>query len=169
MHKLKILCLLLPCLLAACALGDVPNSMPIPPVTLVPPATLTFEGNCEANAELDHWLQSSSFLAADFLTEINTAAALDRGEMYEPVLRLASLRDQLNRAPAPDCAHVVHELLSVAMSAGVDAFQAYVNGDTSELGTTIADVSNQIETVMAMQQELIARLEEQYRQEQTQP
>jgi hypothetical protein len=158
----------LPLLLAACALGDTPSPTPAPPITLAPPPTLTFSGNCESTPELDHWLQTTSFLAADFLTLVNDTAALDPGQMYDSVLRMAALRDQVSLTATPDCAQVVQELLNSAMSVAVDTFQTYANGQSSELGTEVANVSNQIETVMAMQQELIARLEAQYREEESQ-
>jgi|FLYN01.1.fsa_nt_gi hypothetical protein len=167
----RIFCYLpLLALLTACALGDTPSSpTPAPPITLAPPPTLTFSGNCESTPELDHWLQTTSFLAADFLTLVNDTAALDRGQMYEPVLRMAALRDQVSLTATPDCAQVVQELLNAAMNVAVDTFQAFANGESTELGTTVAQVSDQLETVMAMQQELIARLEAQYRAEQAQP
>lgn len=160
--------LLLPLLLAACALGDTPNPTSAPPITLAPPPTLTFSGNCESTPELDNWLQTTNFLVSDFLTLINDTAALERGQMYESVLRLAALRDQASLTATPDCAQVVQELLNAAMNVAVDTFQAYVNGESPDLGKTVADVSNQLETVMAMQQELIARLETQYQQQQSQ-
>lgn len=156
-------------LLAACALADSPTPTAVPPITLAPPPTLTFSGNCESTPELEHWLQTTSFLAADFLTLVNDTAAMERGQMYEPVLRMAALRDQVSLTATPDCGQVVQELLNAAMSLAVDTFQAYVNGESPDLGKTVADVSDQIETVMAMQQELIARLEAQYRREQAQP
>ncbi len=161
--------LLLTPLLAACALQDAPAPSPAPPITLAAPPTLTFSGNCESTPELDHWLQATSFLAADFLTLVNDTAALDRSAMYESVLRMAALRDQTSLTVTPDCAQVVHELLNAAMNVAVDTFQAYSNGESPDLGAAVADISNQIETVMAMQQELIARLEAQYLAEQTQP
>ncbi len=160
--------LLLPVLLAACALGDNPSPTPPPPITLAPPPTLTFSGNCESTPELNHWLQTTTFLAADFLTLVNDTAALEPGQMYESILRMAALRDQVSLTATPDCGQVVQELLNSAMNVAVDVFQAYANGQSSELGTSVADVSNQLETVMAMQQELIARLEAQYRQEEAQ-
>jgi hypothetical protein len=159
--------LLLTPLFAACALQDAPAVPTAPPITLAAPPTLTFSGSCDLTPELDHWLQSTTFLASDFLTVVNDTAALDRSQMYESVLRLAALRDQTSLTPTPDCAQVVQELLNSAMNVAVDTFQAYSNGEAPDLGTTVADVSNQIETVMAMQQELIARLEAQYRAEQT--
>jgi len=165
----KYLFLLVLPLLAACALADTPTLSPPPPITLVPPPTLTFSGNCDSTPELDHWLQTTSFLAADFLTLVNDTAALDRSQMYEPVLRMAALRDQTSLTPTPDCAQAVQELLNSAMNVAVDTFQAYANGKALDLAARAADVSNQIETVMGMQQELITRLEAQYRQEQMQP
>jgi hypothetical protein len=161
--------LLLPLLLAACALGDSPSPTPPPAITLMPPPTLTFSGNCESTPELDHWLQATSFLAADFLTLVNDTAALEPPQMYESVLRMAALRDQVSLTATPDCAQVVQELLNSAMNVAVDTFQSFANGESPELGTSVGDVTNQIETVMAMQQELIARLEGQYRQAEAQP
>jgi hypothetical protein len=148
--------LLLVPLLVACALQDTPTVSPPPPIT-------------DSTPELDHWLQATSFLAADFLTLVNDTAALDRSAMYESVLRMAALRDQTSLTATPDCAQVVQELLNAAMNVAVDTFQAYSNGESPDLGAAVADVSNQIETVMAMQQELIARLEAQYLAEQSQP
>jgi hypothetical protein len=159
---------LLPALLASCALGDTPSPTAVPPITLAPPPTLTFSGNCESTPELDQWLQATSFLAADFLTLVNDTAALDRAQMYDSVIRMAALRDQVSLTTTPDCAQVVQELLNAAMNVAVDTFQAYSNGESSELGDSVANVSNQIETVMGMQQELIARLEAQYRAEEAQ-
>lgn len=165
---LKRLSFTLPLLLAACALGDVANPTPIPPITLAPPPTITFQGSCDATPELDRWLQTTFFLAGDFLTEMNNVAALERAQIFDGVLRLAAIRNQVSLTPTPDCAQAVQELLSAAMNTAVDTLQGYVNGDIQELGSTIADVSNQIEVVQAMQQELMARLEAQY-QEESQP
>ena len=166
--KVRLYVFILPVLLAACALSDTPSPTDVPPITLAPPPTLTFSGSCESTPELDHWLQTTSFLAADFLTLVNDTAALDRAQMYDSVLRMAALRDQVSLTATPDCAQVVQELLHTAMNVAVDTFQAYSNGESGELGNAVGTVTNQIETVMGMQQELIARLEAQYRAEETQ-
>ncbi|NWG16585.1 MAG: hypothetical protein HXY41_08120 [Chloroflexi bacterium] len=163
MFWLKKIALLLPLLLAACAIGDTGNPTPAPPVTLMPPSEITFQGSCTATRELEMWLQVTTRLATDFLAAMNNAAAMNRADMREAVFTMAALRDSAHQATTPDCAVDAEILLSDAMNKAVLAFQAVVNGDRPDLGNTVAEVNDQIEQVIAIQNELILRMETQIR------
>lgn len=163
MSWFKKFALVLPLLLAACAIGDAGNPTPAPPVTLIPPPEITFRGNCAATRELEMWLQVSTRLATDFLATMNNAAAQNRAEMREAVFTMAALRDSAHQTTTPDCAVDAEILLSDAMNKAILAFQAFVNGDRPDLGNTVAEVNDQIEQVIAIQNELILRMETQIR------
>jgi len=150
--------------LSACSIGDSPEAMmtQVPPVTLNPPPTTVFAGNCELTPDLNAWLQNSVFIRRDFLDSLYGAALMQPVEMRNEVLRMASLRDQMSLLPAPDCAADAHLIMVAAMTQAVDAFQAFANGDSQSLGNTVVDVRAQIDTAIAIQDELTLRLEQQY-------
>jgi hypothetical protein len=156
-------------MLAGCAIGDSPQALmtQLPPVTLNAPPTTMFAGNCELTIDLNNWLQNSVFIRRDFLDSMYGAALMNQVEMRNEVIRMAALRDQMSLTPAPDCTADAHLILVNAMTQAVDAFQAYANGDAPDLGNTIVDVRSQIDTVIAVQDELTLRLDQQYQATQT--
>ncbi|HEX2906412.1 MAG TPA: hypothetical protein VHO69_06090 [Phototrophicaceae bacterium] len=172
MSVTKKLVLLLPLLLlalAACAAAGVSvTDTPLPPLTLQPPPKITFSGACSLTSDLEAWLQTTSQLASEFLTQMTNAAAQERAAMRETVLTMAALRDSAHLIATPDCALETEIMLSDAMNQAVDMFQAYVNGDRVDLGNTVADVTDRLERVIAQQAELALQLEAQFRQEQAQ-
>jgi hypothetical protein len=155
--------------LAACAIGDSPEAMLTqrPPVTLNAPPTPIFEGSCDLTADLSSWLQNSVFIRRDFLDSMYGAALMNQLEMRNEVIRMAAWRDQLSTIPAPECAVEAHLILLGAMTQAVDAFQAFANGDSPDLGTTVVDVRAQIDTVTALQDSLTLQLDQQYQATQT--
>lgn len=161
----QVILIFSPLLLAACALGDVVDPTPAPPITLVAPPTLVFSGDCEVTSELDGWLQNTSYLAETFLTEMNTAAAQEQGQLFNAVVRLAQLRDATNGTATPTCAVEAQLKLVDAMTVAVNTFQAYGNGDLLDLGNTVAEVNSQIDQVIAIQNDLMQQLEAQYQQQ----
>jgi hypothetical protein len=166
MLKMKhVLFLLLPSILAACALGDVADATTLPPITLAPPPALNLEGSCDDTKPLETWLQITSELRANFQTQMNAAAAKNKGGMYGDVITLAALRDSAFDVPTPDCAAEVGIKLSDIMSQAVVAFQMFVNGQTSELNSTITDLNGQLDEVTGLQDELVDRLNTQFQQQ----
>jgi len=166
MLKLKpVLFILLSSIITACALGDVSNATPPPPITLAPPPALNLVGTCDETKTLENWLQVTSELRASFQTQMNATAAKSKAEMYADVLELAALRDSSFEVATPDCAAETGIKLSDAMSQTVTAFQMYVNGDTPDLGNTIADMNGQIDQIAAMQNDLIDRMNTQFQQQ----
>lgn len=157
----RIILLMLPVMLAACALGDVSNPTPAPPLTLMPPPELRFEGDCNYTPSLEMWLQITTRLANDYLQLIKEAAVKNKAEMREAVLTLASLRDTTNQAVTPECAVDAQIILSDAMNTGVTTLQAYINGDRADLGSVVNDVTAQLEQAITIQNELILRMETQ--------
>lgn len=152
--------------LTACALGDVDRPTPPPPITLAPPPTALFEGQCAQTPALDAWLQgTATFLVPEFTAALTEAARQSSAQAYNSVLRMARLRDAANGRPTPDCATELQLILMDAMNTAVDRFQAFANGETVDVGETAATVTAQLEQVMALQNELISRLEAQYRAE----
>jgi hypothetical protein len=95
--------------LARCAGGG--SESPVPPLTLLPPPTVTFAGSCSENSDLANWLEYSTFYVGEFVKR------------------------------------------------AVDGFQAVINQDADNLGSTVAEVLGQLDRVIAMQNELMARLE----------
>ncbi len=159
-HWNKLL-LLLPIIAAACAAGAV-SSTAIP-VTLSPPPTLDFVGNCDNTHELEAWLQTSSLLLTDFQTQMNAAASQTQSEVSTSVIQLAKLRDWVFAAKTPDCAVQLQTRLGDAMNKAVAALQTYANGGQNDVPGTVADVNNQLDAITADQQALIKRMEDQYR------
>lgn len=156
--------LLIPMLLAACALGDVPPTATAPPpVTVQPAPTLMFAGSCASTKELETWLQITSLLAADFLAQMNTAAGLDRNALYEPIAAMVQMRDSVFAAATPDCAIAAQLLLTDAMDQAVLTFQQIANGDLADPREAIARITTQIEQALALQTELAQRMEQQFR------
>jgi hypothetical protein len=152
--------------LAACALGDVAPPTPAPPITLAPPPTAVFSGECAQTPALDAWLQgTATFLVPEFMTTLTEAASKSSAQVYDNVLRMARLRDAASDRPTPDCAVELQLLLLDAMNTAVDSYLAFANGETVNIGETTASVMTQLEQVTALQNELISRLEAQYRAE----
>lgn len=148
--------------LSACALGDVPAVSTPVPVTLPPPPTVVYAGDCTETDGLDTWAQASEFFVAQFLTEVNRAANQSQGELRDTVQLMARIRDEVSKVVTPDCAAEVQQLIVETMNSAVDSFQAFANGDADNLGGVVADVLGRIDRVIAGQNELKARLEGQY-------
>lgn len=152
--------------LAGCALGDVAQPTAPPPITLAPPPTAVFAGECEQTPDLDAWLQgTATFLVPEFIAAVNDAAGKPSTAVYADVMRMARLRDAASDRPTPDCATELQLMLMDAMNTAVERFQAYANGDVGDTGETVAVVIGQLDQVSALQNELIGRLEAQYRAE----
>ncbi len=148
--------------LAACALGDTPAPTSIPPVTLRPPNTPIFSGDCEGTAELNAWLESADFLVGEYLNTINSMSNLTPEAMREKVIYLGRVRDEAVKTVTPECAQQIHTLMLDSMNNAVDHFQAYANGDADNLGAIIAEVIGQIDRIIAAQDELKNCLEAQF-------
>ncbi|MBI5669747.1 MAG: hypothetical protein HZC41_17255 [Chloroflexi bacterium] len=151
-------------LLAACALGDAGEATPAAPVTLLPPPEMTFRGSCDNTRDLELWLQITTRLASEFLQVMNDAAGRSKGEIREALSTMAALRDSTHQAVTPDCAVDSEILLGDAMNRAITAFQEYVNGARTDLGNTVAETNDQIEQVIAIQNELTLRLDTQLQQ-----
>jgi hypothetical protein len=163
MRNLAKVVFLLPLVLAACALGDVPATpTPLPPITLPPPPTLTFGGNCDNTHELESWLQTTSLLLADFQTQMNQAAAQNRNEAASTVISLSSMRDSAYKAVAPDCAADLQLKMSDAMNKAVTTIQTFANGGQADVGSTVAEVNNELDSISAAQKDLMKRMDDQY-------
>ncbi len=160
----KKIIILLPLLLAACAMGDVNNATPLPPITLMPPSEITFQGDCNVTPVLEAWLQLSTRMAGEYLELFNEVVAKTKADMYDAVFTLAALRDTVYKMVTPDCAVDAQIILSDAMNTGVTALQAYVNGDRTDLGSAVTEVTDRIEQAIVIQNELILRMETQIRQ-----
>lgn len=165
MFRFMKIMLALPLLLAACAIGDV-GSPPTaaPPVTFSAPPSITFQGSCNVNHDLEMWLQISTQIRDDFLTAMNAAAAKNKEEMRDDVLMMAAVRDAAHNIITPDCASDVELALTDTMTETVNTFQAYINGDRPDLGNTVATATARLEQITAIQNELTVRLETQFRQ-----
>lgn len=150
---------------AGCAIGDVPGQAevtPLPPLTIAPPQTAVFAGDCENTPELDAWLQSATLFVAEFQTGINTILTQDRAEMYETVVHLARVRDATHNTVTPACAEDLQRLMLDMMDGAVTTLQAYVNGDTDDLGNLLPETIATIDRIIAGQNELITQLEAQF-------
>lgn len=154
----------LPLLLTACAIGDVSTPTAVPPVTIMPPPEITFQGNCNITHDLEIWLQITTQLRDDFLTAMNETAAKNKADMREGVLTMAAVRDAAHEVITPDCAANVETALSDTMNEAVSAFQAYYNGDRADLGDTVATATQRLEQITAVQNELVLRAEAQFEQ-----
>lgn len=148
--------------LAACAAGDVPSSPP-PPLTLAAPPNLVSAGNCDLTPELEHWLQTTIFMRDEFLTLMDTAAAEDRTKAYPDVLSMVDKRNRVDTTPYPDCASEAHLMLADAMGRAVEGFQKYVNGETVDINQVVTDAKTKIQVVQVIQDDLIKRMDEQYK------
>lgn len=167
--KKRGLWLLLPIMLAACALGDVPNQVTAPPPLSIPPApSLILEGSCDTTRDLELWLQITTGSLADFQTTMNAAAAKTGAQAYEDTITMAQIRDSASIVPTPDCANDAQLQLTDTMNKAVDAFQNYVNGQTSNISSTVAELNSQFDQVIAAQNDLLARMNTQI-QSQIQP
>ncbi len=149
--------------LAACAITEAPAGTPPPPVTLAPVPEMVLQGDCSVTPGLDSWLQATELYVVEFQALVNAAPNKQRGELYEDVLRMARIRDVTSQTAAPECVVPVHFMLMDTLNNTVDQFQAYVNGDVSDLGDTIPTTLSQIDRIIAGHNELKARLEAQYR------
>jgi hypothetical protein len=152
-------------IISGCALGEVSNATPLPPITLAPPPALRLAGTCDDTKILETWLQVTSELRTNFQTLMNIAAAKDKVAMYEDVINLAALRDAAFAAETPDCAAETGIKLSDTMSQAVLAFQLFANGDATDLGNTVTETNTQLDTIAAAQTELITRMDAQFQQQ----
>jgi hypothetical protein len=157
------LLLILPFLVTACALQEAPPSTPLPPLTLLPPPALVLAGSCQVNRDLADWLQYATFYAEEYVRLVSAAAAKAPADMYDDVILLGQMRDDFSQVKTPDCAEPAQRLIVAAMTRAVEGFQAVINGDSSSLGSTVADVLAQFDQVALIQAELTARLEAQLR------
>ncbi len=147
--------------LTACAIGDAPAGTPVP-ITLEPPPTTVFEGDCSQTQGLDTWAQASEFFVAEFMKSVNTAATQNRQEMHDTIIHMSKVRNEASKVVTPDCAQGVQMLMIDSMNKAVDNFQAYANGDVDSLGNIVAEIIGEIDRIIAQQNELKAQLETQY-------
>jgi hypothetical protein len=160
MHIMAGFCVLMTVLafLAGCAPAQEAD---LPPLTIEPPPTLTFAGDCNVDRDLADWLEYSTFYAGEFVELVSAAAAKSAAEMYDDVALMGRMRADFSGVAAPDCAQAAQELMVGAMSRAVDGFQSFINRENSSLGSTVADTLGQFDRVIALQNELMSRLEAQ--------
>lgn len=157
--KRWIFCLLLSAMLTACAIGDVPAQVTVPPQLTVPAApSLNFIGSCSNTRELEAWLQVTTRLVTDFQATMNAAAAKTAVLVYEDVVTLIQMRDSAHLAATPDCAADAQLQLTDAMNKAVGAFQAYANGQSSSITTVVTELNTELDEVIATQNSLLAQM-----------
>lgn len=148
-------------MLAGCAIGDAPQGTPVP-ITLAPPPTVVFAGDCSQTQGLDTWAQASEFFVAEFMKSVNTASTQNRNEMYNTVIYMSKVRDEASKVVTPDCAQDIQQMMVSSMNKAVENFQAFVNGDVSSLGNITAEIIGELDRVIARQNEIKAQLEARY-------
>jgi hypothetical protein len=153
--------IIVPLLLAACAMTDVSNTTPPPALTLNAPPSLNFSGTCDQTKELEDWLQITTGLVTKFQTKMNEVAGMNRNDAYPPTLELVAMRDSSYSVMTPDCATDLELSLSDAMNRAVLALQEYVNGASSDISSAVAQANTQFDQITASQNELIQRLQTQ--------
>lgn len=146
-------------LVAGCM--SAPQGTPPPPLTFVPPPTLTFAGECSDSSSLSNWLEFSTFYVREFMTLVSTAAAKNAADAYSDVILMGRMRRDFSGVAAPDCTQTVQQMIVGTMTRAVDGFQTYVNRETDGLGNTVAEVLSQFDQVIVLQNELTAQLEAQ--------
>lgn len=150
--------------LAACAVGDITAPTDTPPLTLPAPPTPIFTGACDNTAELEDWAQSAVYLTRDFVAVMNDAREQTRGQMYHSVVRLAEMRDVMSAAPAPDCAADAQRALLDVMIDATATLQRFANNELDNIASDIVDLNARFDEAIAMQDELVVRLDQQARQ-----
>ena len=161
----KIPVVLLVVILSSCALGDTDNSAAPAPVTVLPPPALNFTGSCNNTKDLENWLQTTTFITTDFQTRLNAAAAKNRADAHPDLIYLISARDSAFLVAAPDCAADVHLLLTDTLSRAVLILQGYVNGDTSDIASSLAEANGLLDQIASSQGVLLTRMEAQFQQQ----
>ncbi|MBN1965750.1 MAG: hypothetical protein JW910_13950 [Anaerolineae bacterium] len=162
-ESLAVLALLAALLLAAC--GSEPTLPPRTPfpITVAPAADLIQSVSGCTTDVLENWLESTYFLVQDFTTEMNEAATLSQQEVSFRLQRLAILREALLAVPIPEeCASDAHRLLVDLTDPVLNGFQAYVDGEGPPPSDAINAANNLLADFDRFQQQLQARLENQF-------
>ncbi|MBI1277074.1 MAG: hypothetical protein GC179_02995 [Anaerolineaceae bacterium] len=158
-----IVLLMLPVMLAACAINDAGSKTAQPPITLNAPPAIVIEGNCEITGELEQWLQITVPTRQEFQSRLEEAAAKNAEDVHDDTLYLAGLRDTVAYAHSPDCGAEIQGVMVKAMADGVDALQAYFNHTLStDLSTALAEARKGLSQAASIQNDLITRMRNQY-------
>ena len=161
--KQWLVLILLPIMLAACAINDSGTKLNVPPITLNAPAALVVEGNCNITGELEAWLQVTVPTREEFQSRLEEAAAKNAEDVRDDTLYLAGLRDTVAKTHTPDCGAEIQGVLVKAMVGGVEAIQAYFNHTLpSDLNTALAEPRKGLSQVTSIQNDLITRMKSQY-------
>jgi hypothetical protein len=165
--------ILLPLLLTACAINDVPGAStpdtginpasPASALIIGPPGELKLAGDCNITDQLEDWLQVTLPAREQFEAKLKEAVVKSPSEIYDDVLSLVALRNAVYAAPTPDCALETQILLSSVINQGIDTLQAVLNGVyTGDLAAFIIEMNTQFTQVAELQNDLIKRMESQY-------
>lgn len=155
--------LLLPVILAACAINDATTRSTEIPITLNAPPTTIYAGNCEITGELEEWLQVTTRTRQDFQLRLDEAIAKNANDVHDDTLYLAALRDTVAATITPDCGVEVQNILIQAMSEAVSVMQMYfnrtLNGDISE---ALKESQSGMDQATVLQNQLLMRMKSQY-------
>lgn len=161
MWRIVCLCALFAVLAVSCGPGASAPAVTVPPLTVSPPPTPAFSGTCDTSRDLANWLESSMFYAQEFADLVSQAVGKPVAGMVEDVVYMARMRADFGQVAAPDCAENTQRMILEAMTDAVEGFQAFINGEASQVDGVAADVLRQMDQVSASHDGLMARLETQ--------
>lgn len=98
---------------------------------LFAPTQATIVAGCETG-ELEGWYESFSANSHSFYAEAPTFTALASDSIALPINRLGDLRDAIMALPVPECVAPLHGQQQANMTAVIDAFVAYQQGETTQ-------------------------------------
>lgn len=162
---LRLLVILLVCIGAGCALGDLEPAAPQGPMIIIPtsPATV-FEGSCENTQMLDQWLQPTVTHAfPEFQASLNRVISLENAVLRQELVALTQLRQQFAQNPVPDCAIEAHNFFMEMINRLIDEIYVWVNGGDSDLHRTLVDLVGNTDQMQTHLDDLMDLLEAQYR------
>lgn len=149
--------------LAAC--GEVgEDESPVPLVTLSAPPTLEQSGTCEDVRVFEAWLQHMSFQLDEFDRMLASIEGLSRVQLRAELARLDSVRGFAAEVPVPDCAIATGNNAIATMTGILEALAPFANDGEGDFEATVANQRQRFADVDAAMAELIAQMEQAYRQ-----
>lgn len=148
--------------LTGCALNDMPSGTASPPVTVLPPPALVFEGECTTTKTLETWLQVTTQLVGQFQSGMNETITRNRASIYTDIQNLIALRDAAYSVTTPDCASDTQLILTDSMNKAVTAFQDYFNGTQADINATLVSLNEQFDQISIQQATLLEQMSAQF-------